>query len=578
MNINYKSLWIILGIMLLGLTCGCSDDHMESIPQGVQIKAFMPVAVMENTEMVITGNNLDKVTAVIFPEGIEVSTFEVVTANMIKVTIPAGVATGKLRLDSPDGIVESVDVMRPARPQINSMEPGDEVRELEVITFKGEDLECIDKIIFPGEGDEDIVVGAMSFMRKSSGHLKVRVPAGVRGGMASIRLIAANGEELLSNEINLLAAAKEPDGSVKCYIKHIGSERYLTRNIAEEYPRVMSFTGSRDQEFSFIPVDEMPGNYYLKNSATGEYLVIGDENDWRMIWVFDPTTITFPERGMYQVMNISGSDNIQIKNVGSGMLGTDSNDENSEVYGNKWGETEPRFLWSLDILSGSFDIPDASLIIWEGEQDFGEWYDFYLEAEQFADLTVGSVIRITIQASDDGWSNFDLQDADWADFDGFAWKHPQDEWPDGIVNMNVTEDVYNRIKAGGLRIRGAYFTLYKVEITGGEPPREPSNLLWEGEQPFDDWYIVKIPADYLSHLQAEDIIRIWFTPEDGAWPQMDLRDADDVSFPGFEWLGLEEFTDGYVDFQMNESIRDRLSSGGLLIRGSHYTLLKVEIL
>ena len=70
-----------------------------------------------------------------------------------------------------------------------------------------------------------------------------------------------------------------------------------------------------------------------------------------------------------------------------------------------------------------------------------------------------------------------------------------------------------------------------------------------------------------------------FKPEDGQWPQMDLRDANDVSFPGFEWLGLDVFAeDGYVDFQMGESIQKRLLEGGLLIRGSHYTLLKVEIL
>ncbi|MDE7396853.1 MAG: hypothetical protein K2M98_03920, partial [Muribaculum sp.] len=557
MKIYKTYLWIILSTLLAGLTCGCSDDLQESISQGVQIKSFMPTAVMENTEMVITGSNLNEVTAVIFPEDIEVKSFELVTSNMIKVTVPAGVSSGKLRLLSTAGITESTISMRPAVPQINSMEPGDEVREREVITFKGEDLDCISKIIFPGEYGEDIVVEAMSFMRKSSGHLKVRVPVGIMGGMTSIRLITADGTELKSNEINLLAAAKDPDGSVKCYIKHIGSERYLTRNTAEEYPRVMGYTGSRDQEFSFLPVDEMPGNYYLKNNATGEYLVIGDENDWRMIWVFDPTTISIPERGMYQIININGSDNIQIKNVGSGVLGTDSNDENSEVYGNKSGQSEPRFLWKLDIISGSFEDPntETSIVVWEGEQDFGEWYDFYLEADAFADLTVGSVIKITIQASDEGWSNFDLQDVDWADFSGFAWKHPQDEWPDGVVKMNVTEDVYNRIMAGGLRIRGAYFTLYKVEITGAEPAPEPSNILWEGEQAFGDWSIVKIDPAYMANLQPDDTIRMWFKPEEGAWPQMDLRDVNDVSFPGFEWLGLDEFVeDGYVDFPMSESI------------------------
>ncbi|MDE6497740.1 MAG: hypothetical protein K2L21_03665 [Muribaculaceae bacterium] len=578
MKIKATYLWALLGIILSGLMCGCSDDTQESLAQGLQIKSFMPSAVMENSEMVIAGSNLHEVSAIVFPGGVEVRDFEVVTSNMIKVKVPAGISAGKLRLVAGDDVVESIQEMRLAAPVINFMEPGDEARERDVITFKGEDLDCIGSIIFPGAEGEDIVVDAMTFLRKSSGHLKVRVPVGILGGMTPIRLIAFDGNELRSQEINLVAVAKDPDGSVVCRIQHVGSERYLTRNSAEEYPRVMSYTGSKDQEFSFLPVDEMPGCYYLKNSATGEYLVIGDENDWRMFWVKDPTTITYPDRGMYEVVEVGGG-NVQIKNVGSGNLGTDSNDENSEVYGNKYGDTEPRFLWRLDIISGDFVMPEpSSIVVWEGVQDFGEWFDFYLEPEEFAALTVGSVIQITIEASDAGWSNFDLQDYDWADFDGFAWKHPQDEWPDGIVKMKVTEDVFNRITSGGLRIRGAFFTLFKVEITGAEPAPEPSSILWEGEQEFGDWFVVKIEPEYMALLQPTDTIRMWFYPEPDQWPQMDLRDIKDVSFPGFEWLGLSDFVEaGYVDFPMDESIQQRLVSGGLLIRGSHYTLTKVEI-
>lgn len=569
-------LWLILAVIIPGFATGCSDDLQEAAPQGVQIKAFMPTAVMENSEMVITGNNFDAVTAIIFPEGIEVKDFELVTSNMIKVKVPAGVGSGKLRLVSGEGTTESSIEMRPAVPQIKSMEPGDEVREREVLTFKGEDLDCISKIIFPGEEGTEIVVDAMSFMRKSSGHLKVRVPVGILGGLASVRLIAANGRELKSNEINLLAAAKDPDGSVKCYIKHIGSERYLTRNSAEEYPRVMGFTGSKDQEFSFLPVDEMPGSYYIKNSATGEYLVIGSENDWRMFWVFDPTTISIPERGMYQVVEVAGSDNIQIKNAGSGMLGTDSNDENSEVYGNKWGETEPRFLWRLEILSGSFDVPDTGTSeLWKGELEYGDWNILDLEAELFANLNVGDKIRMYFTPEAGQYAQMDLRDRNDVSFPGFEWLGLGEA--EGYVDLPVTEDAHSRITSGGLLIRGSHYTITKVEIVS-EPPLEIGNVLWEGSQEFGDWFVVTIPAEYLQNLQADDTIRMTFTPEDGQWPQMDLRDSNDVSFPGFEWLGLDVFTDGYVDFQMDESIQQRLVAGGLLIRGSHYTLLKVEIL
>ena len=155
----------MLAIILSGLMCGCSDDTQESLSQGLQIKSFMPSAVMANTEMVISGNNLHEVSTIIFPGNIEVHDFEVVTSNMIKVKVPAGVAAGKLRLAGAGSEVESLQEMRLATPVINFMEPGDEARERDVITFKGEDLDCIGSIIFPGADGEDIVVDAMTFSR-----------------------------------------------------------------------------------------------------------------------------------------------------------------------------------------------------------------------------------------------------------------------------------------------------------------------------------------------------------------------------------------------------------------------------
>lgn len=566
---------LLLSLAILGVAHSCTDEPAEEIPHGVQIKAFSPVAVMQNTPMIITGANLDQVTEIIFPGEISVSDFEAVGSNMIRVSVPAGVSEGTLRLKSADGTAESALVMHPAKPGITSMEPGDEAHELDVITFKGEDLDCISRIVFPAAEGDDVVVYAMSFMRKSSGHLKVRVPVGVRNGMAAIRLIALDGSELVSTEINLLAGEKTPDGSVTCNIINVSSGRYLTRNPAEDYPRIMNSTGSRDQEFVFLPADGTPGSYYLKNSATGEYLIIGDDNDWRMIWVADPTTISSPEKGMYQVMEIEGSANIQIKNVSSGMLGTDSDDENSEVYGNKWGETEPRYLWKLDIISGSFDVPGPAPTLWEGSLEYGDWNVLELEATLFANLLVGDKIRMHFIPEEGQYAQMDLRDSNDRSFPDFEWLGLGETA--GYVELPVTEDAHSRITAGGLLIRGSHYTVTKVEIIS-EAPVVTDKVLWEGFQEFGEWFVVTIEPEYLQNLTADDVIRMHFIPAEGQYAQMDLRDSDDRSFSGFEWLGLGDFADGYVDFAMDEGIQQRLVGGGLLIRGSYYTLTKVEIL
>ncbi|MDE6160618.1 MAG: hypothetical protein K2F77_03060, partial [Muribaculaceae bacterium] len=447
---------MLLSLAILGFAHSCTDEPVEEIPQGVQIKAFSPVAVMQNTPMIISGANLDQVTEIIFPGEIGVSDFETVGGNMIRVYVPAGVSEGPLRLRAGDGVVESALSMRHAAPVISSMEPGDEARELDVITFKGEDLDCISKIVFPAAEADEVAVDAMSFMRKSSGHLKVRVPVGVRSGVAAIRLIALDGSELVSAEINLMAGEKAPDGSVTCNIINVSSGRYLTRNPAEDYPRIMNSTGSREQEFVFLPVVGAAGSYYLKNSATGEYLIIGDENDWRMIWVTDPTTISNPEKGMYQVVEIEGSANVQIKNVSSGMLGTDSDGENAEVYGNKWGETEPRYLWKLDILSGSFEVPGPDPTLWEGSLEYGDWNVLELESALFANLLVGDKIRMHFIPEEGQYAQMDLRDSNDRSFPDFEWLGLGETA--GYVDLPVTDDAHSRITAGGLLIRGSHYT------------------------------------------------------------------------------------------------------------------------
>ena len=580
---RYKNiLFFVIAAVLQFFATACKEDLSESIAKGVVIKSYMPTAVMPGMQIDITGTNLHQAQKIIFPGDVEVSDIEVVTSNLIRVIVPEAISPegGKLKLATEDGIIEGHLNLRLATPVLTGIDPGDEVRELQELTFKGEDLDCIKKVIFPAaEDDLEIEMPAMNFQRKSAGNIKVIVPVGIRPGMNSVKLEAFDGSVIESPQVNMLVAEKEPDGSAVLTLQSVSSERYLTRDLSQDVPVIKDYTGRSDQQFIFLPVPGTTDEFYIQSKSSGEFLVVGDEYDWRMAWVVDPVNISDPVKGHFKIEYLGQPGLVQIRAMASVVFGLDSNDDGSEVYSNKNGADNPMYQWHMEILSGSLDRPVPSFVVWEGEQDFGEWFDFYLEADAFADLTVGSVIKIQIEASDAGWSNFDLSDVDWADFNGFAWKHPQDEWPDGVVKMPVDEDVYNRIMAGGLRIRGAYFTLYKVEITPGDPAPEPSDLLWEGEQAFGDWSVVKIEAGLLGNLAEGDIIRIHYLPEDGQFAQLDLRDSNDVSFPGMEWLDMvANWPDGYVDFEVDADAVKRLTSGGLLIRGSHYTLTKVEII
>lgn len=372
-------LWAIAAFIHAFMLVACEDGGKEELAIEMSLKSYMPTTVMTDCEIVITGTNLERVTSLLFPGDVEVTDFEVVTSNQIKALVPAGIAEegGTLKIVSSDKVLESSALMRLAAPRITAMDPGDEVKEGQELTFKGEDLEYIKQVQFPSADDDQyIVIDAMNFVRKSSDNVKVKVPVGVKNGVVPLNLIAIDGTIVQSPEINIAASAKDPEGTITCTIQHAASSLYLTRNMDEDAPRIMSSSGKPNQRFVFTPVTGEPQTYYIKNKEADEYLVCGDENDWRMQWVTDPNSISNPAKGMYQVVQIDGNtEYVQIKNIGSNMLGTDGTEENSEVYADKSTPTEPKYQWKINVISG----PGFNLsVLREDEPESGDWHKLEL--------------------------------------------------------------------------------------------------------------------------------------------------------------------------------------------------------
>ena len=198
----------------------------------------------------------------------------------------------------------------------------------------------------------------------------------------------------------------------------------------------------------------------------------------------------------------------------------------------------------------------------------------------FQTLSVGDRLRFHFTPTEGGgWQQIDLRDSKDNAFPGFEFKGLVD-YPDGYGDLVVTQDVYDRIMVNGILVRGAYFTLTKVELIqeSSETP-EPSNVIWEGEQEYGEWYDLYLDVSHFQNLVIGNKIRFHFVPDTGdVWPQMDLRDSTDQSFPGFEWKGLVDFPEGYADFEITQDVYDRIMAGGLHIRGSYYLLTKVELI
>ena len=123
-------LWIITAIIHMFFFTACEDETEQDQAAGLALKAYSPTVVMAGGEMVITGSGLNQVNSILFPGNIEVTDFEVVTSNQIKLIIPSGIDEegGFLKIASEDKTIESSVAMRLAKPELNSMDPGDEVK------------------------------------------------------------------------------------------------------------------------------------------------------------------------------------------------------------------------------------------------------------------------------------------------------------------------------------------------------------------------------------------------------------------------------------------------------------------
>lgn len=596
-------------ILIQAVTFGaCTPEIAEEAAEGLVIKSFMPVAVMPGCEMTITGNGFEDVVSVVFPDGIEVTDFKIVTDNMINVTVPSGIVQegGKLVVVTPDGKAESHVSMRPAKPVVRSLDPGDEIKPGKTLTIKGEDMEYVTEVIFPGkEEGETVSILSMDFLRKSPDNVKVIVPDGIFSGIAALSVKIADGRTLATPEITMTSGPSPDDNYIFCTIKSAAVDRYITRNPSASTPIIQDKTGGKDQEFVFIPVDGEYGTYYLKNVGSEEYLSIGSEYEWRMGWYADPSEAPKPENAKFQVFPIEGTDGYyRIHVLGSIDLGLDSTDDWSEVYSNKSDKSNPYYQWVINKTSGpDFADPNAAppveegpKVLWEGVQepnpDDSGWVSLSLTSENLTGLSVGSILRMYFTPTEGQWQQLDYRDGndgavagyEWAGMDGFP------TFADGYIDLEVTQELFDRISVTGISFRGFWFTITKIELIGGAAQEPPAGggeetFIWEGSVYIEwsgmdelswgkyDWSTVTpgtILTAYVELSPDYDYWQIRFAKGNG-WSSLPtgLEMGDNIPMEaGTTQIGIT----------LSEADLDELvNQGGLIITGTNFTLTGLSL-
>lgn len=178
---------LLLGLFLLP---SCQKEEMNTDPA---LHSFGPSPALRGGELRFIGQNLNEVTAVVFPglTGGTVQVTEIITVNEreIKVVIPQDAGVGIVTLVTLSGEIKTLTPLTYSEPiSIGKISPM-KVKAGETLTIEGDYLNLIKRVIF----FDNVAVEAADFLPgQTRKKLQVTVPAEAQSG----KIIISNGEEI----------------------------------------------------------------------------------------------------------------------------------------------------------------------------------------------------------------------------------------------------------------------------------------------------------------------------------------------------------------------------------------------
>ena len=145
----FKFFGAFLTVALSAALTGCMpEEQLETADLGLHIKVFSPTKVVAGQPMTINGSGFSDVTEIVFPDGVSVTDFEIVSNDMIRVKAPKGIlAEGGniiVRTEAGEEAVSPLPLtLGETKISGYSVNAGDQVDGGGQITIFGTDLEFI---------------------------------------------------------------------------------------------------------------------------------------------------------------------------------------------------------------------------------------------------------------------------------------------------------------------------------------------------------------------------------------------------------------------------------------------------
>jgi len=177
--------WALLIATLCVVSAGLlvtSCEGKEEEDTKVVLYSFGPMPIARGAELKFIGANLDKVTAVVLPDNITITTFTKKEAGLLTVTVPQEAMPGLVTLKTPDGNITTKTAIGYSEPiSIASFTPAT-VKAGDVLTITGDYLNLVGEVIL----SDRIVVSEDDFTSHTRTEIKLEVPATAQTGKIAV--------------------------------------------------------------------------------------------------------------------------------------------------------------------------------------------------------------------------------------------------------------------------------------------------------------------------------------------------------------------------------------------------------
>ncbi len=201
----FKYLGILLSVALTGAFAACNPMEEDlSVDVGLGIKVFFPTKVVAGQPMTINGSGFSDATEIVFPAGVTVTAFEIVSNDMIRVVAPSGISPegGKIIVRTSDDEAESRLPLTVGSTKVSgySKVEGENIQGGQQLTIYGEDLEFINGVELLDADGNAFVMGHEDFYRKGTSTVIITIPQNIYTGTFAGKITTFDGKQVTMPE------------------------------------------------------------------------------------------------------------------------------------------------------------------------------------------------------------------------------------------------------------------------------------------------------------------------------------------------------------------------------------------